>query len=674
MKFLQTIISKVTFGFALVLAFVIAITFVAISNQQNASKEFESLSSEVIPLLQQVYQLQSTLQNINKAVTQHAANENSDKLATYTQQFDQFTEQYTATLEQIRRNALVDDALLSALEASDASAQISIALGKEHMDSHKRKLKLNLDFNEIYNDINSKWLSFNGELKIVDLTLGRVKSEENPNAISIETATRLITEKLSLSRASSGAIVGVQNLDTLEITMSNLVRNAKQIAENMEILETQQSFLFRKLGKFVALSNEVIEGENSMFQMYLKLQKAKNNDSDLLSNLAESVNTTLSGQEFLIDQVANKTNTTTARVKKNSENALMVQFIVAGLSLVLGIVVVFSVVRSIKKPLKTIISTLRKVSKGDLTSSVDVLSNDEFGQISSGVNALISHIRSVIGEITENAAHIETLVSNVTANTKSSLSRLQTQKDKSVDIVNATGSLADASEGISSNSSSTLIDVRDVSNVALDGQTNVQSSYQFIKQLVSDISETNEVITGLKLESNNISQIVTTIQGIAEQTNLLALNAAIEAARAGEQGRGFAVVADEVRNLASKTQSATEEIYQTIDSFQTQTHTVASTMSENLLKINDLLENFEATNSAMTLIMESLVRITQMSESIDAQTSEQRATVEQVKVEIQDIANIADSVFINAGKNVTSFETLNSLVEKQHNSISRFKI
>ncbi|MFQ3229225.1 methyl-accepting chemotaxis protein [Reinekea sp.] len=674
MQFLQTIISKVTFGFALVLTFVIAITIVAINNQQNASKEFESLSNEVIPLLQQVYQLQSTLQNINKAVTQHAANENPEKLEIYTVQFEQFTTQYTAISEKIRQNSLLDEALSAALEASDTLAQESIALGKEHMDSHKSKLKLNQDFNEIYNDVNSRWLSFNGELKIVDLTLGRLKSENDPDVISIETATRLITEKLTLSRASTGAVVGVQDLGTLEITMSNLARNANLIAENMAVLESQQSFLFRKLGKFVSLSNEVIDGENSMFQLYLKLQKAKNNDSDLLSKLAESVNTTLSEQVLLIDQVANKTNITTARVKANNENALLVQFIVAGLSLLLGIGVVYSVVRSIKKPLKTIISTLGKVSKGDLTSSAEVLSNDEFGQISSGVNALIANIRSVIGDITENAAHIETLVSNVTTNTKGSLARLQTQKDKSVDIVNATGSLADASEGISSNSSSTLIDVRDVSNVALEGQTNVQSSYQFIKQLVSDLSQTNDVITGLKLESDNISQIVTTIQGIAEQTNLLALNAAIEAARAGEQGRGFAVVADEVRNLASKTQTATEEVYQTIDNFQAQTNTVANTMSDNLLKINDLLENFEATNSAMTLIMESLVRITQMSESIDAQTSEQRATVEQVKIEIQEIANIADSVFNNAGKNVTSFEALNNLIDKQHDSISRFKI
>ncbi|MDN3647736.1 methyl-accepting chemotaxis protein [Reinekea marina] len=674
MRVLQTIISKVTFGFALVLAFVIAITLVAINNQRTASNEFESLSNEVIPLLQQVYQLQSTIQNINKAVTQHAAVEDAEQLDAFTTQYERFSAQYAQVLEQIQNNRLIDEPLMTALQRSDESAQVSITLGKQHMDSHKRKLKLSADFNALYNEINSQWLAYNGDLKIVDLTIGRMKSEGNPNATSIETAARLVTEKLSLSRASAGAIVGVQSTDTLEITLNNLTRNAKLIQDSMAKLETEQSFLFRKLGKYVDLSNKIIDGDESMFSLYIKLQQAKNNDSTLLADLATSVNTTLTEQQALIDQVTENTNLTTARVQKSSQNALLVQFFVAGLSLLLGALVVYSVVRSIKKPLKTIISTLRKVSDGDLTSTAQVASKDEFGQISEGVNTLITNIRNVIGEIIENATQIENLVSNVTNTTKGSLTRLQVQKDKSEGIVQATGRLADASEGINSNSSATLTDVREVSEVATQGQSNVDTSYQFIKKLVSDITKTNDVMGELKQESNNISQIVTTIQAIAEQTNLLALNAAIEAARAGEQGRGFAVVADEVRSLASKTQAATEEIYNTIEGFQNQTNTAANTMSHNLLQINDLLENFEATNKAMSLIMESLVRITHMSESIDAQTSEQQATVDDVKLEIQEIASIADSVFNNAGKNVNSFEALNELVEKQHASISRFKI
>jgi methyl-accepting chemotaxis protein len=674
MKVFRTLIGKVTIGFIVVFILMIGTTYVAVNNQQKIGSEFQTLSGDVLPLLQLAYDMQGHIQNANKAVSQHAATEDIELLLSFVEEYELSKTSYLSSYEKILAALPENSPLRAQLLAGDELAKQSLALGEEHLKTHNAILNVTLLFNQTYQDTNSQWLQYDKDMQLVELTINRFKNEENPNATQIEIDGRTVMEKLRIFRSTSSAVVGITNMDTLDITIANVKRNVEGLAKNMSSLEANANFIHRKVKKYYELSQGLTGNETALLDLYLNMNMNEAAGSQLLGEMALVVNETLMVQQMLIDEVAAITTATAGVVSETNEKAFVTLLGVLLFSLVLGVIIVLSVLRSIRKPLRSITSVLDKVANGDLSKTVVITSKDEFGVIAQGLNGLIEHLREIIQDISQNAVYIEQVTERVSNSTKNSLGKLQEQKEKSNTIVEATRELSESSSQISEGASSTLNEVNDVNGAATQSKANVQSSLDYVGQLVTGLNSAGDVINNLQKESENISQILTVIQGIAEQTNLLALNAAIEAARAGEQGRGFAVVADEVRNLASKTQSSTEEIYAMIDSFQKQSNAAASTMKDNLERVSTLVENSNVTDQSVQNILDSLSRITSMSEDIDLQTTAQRQTVNSVSSDIQAIAEIADAILGNASGNAEAFKELNLLVEKQSQSVSTFRL
>ena len=583
-------------------------------------------------------------------------------------------DQYQTTLGEVQARLNRNSALASELNEADKFAQQSLQLGAQHLQIHNQILTLSEQFSNSYQNTSNRWLSFNADMRTVNNVIKIAAQDGDPNAQQIEANARPIMEKLVLIRNMSAAVAGIKQPETLEFTINNLQRNADIIAGNLANLKDTSRFLHRKLGPYVELAQSLSGSPDALFDLSVRLNKANAESKLVLNQLGIAVNSSLMLQDRLIENVVSQKKQSAQQVEVTNDKAIAALLGVLVVSLVLGCLIIWNILHAIRTPLKSISGVLQRISDGDLSQQVVVKHNVEFGQIGAGLNGLIGQQREIIRDISDNAGIIEKMTARVSQTTNNSLTKLQEQKDKSQTIVAATKSLTESSEHISKEASETLNDVEDVNQAAGQSKDNVQSSQQSVQELVTGLNSAGNVINSLQQESENISQILTTIQGIAEQTNLLALNAAIEAARAGEQGRGFAVVADEVRSLASKTQSSTKEIYSMIESLQTQANAATNTMEQNLRRIASLADNATVTDQSVETILESLTAIHSKSETIDSQTTEQRQTVNDVAQEIISIALIADEIFANASKNAESFTELSALVQRQSHSVSLFRL
>ncbi len=668
-----TVIMKTALGFGLILALMIGISVTALTNQSSVGRLFRITTSEVVPEMQEAYRLVIAIQNANKAVSQHAAVTDPALLEQYEQDFAAASDAVATTHQNLSEQLAGQPRLSAPLETAYTQAGQALALGQQHLATRREVLDSRQAFLQEYQSQGSRWLTFANDMKIVDRVLENLATSTDRVASQVGGDAKYILDRIALIRSGVTGIGGLESAQAVEGVQANLSGELERVDTRLERLASSNEIVHRYLSTYVELLRTAVMGENGTVPLYLKSIQAAENSADLLARLADTVNQSVQELSVLTQALSDEGLRLAEEVEDANTQSTFTVVGVLGASLVVALAIMFSLIRSIRQPLKTITALLAAVSDGDLSKKMTIKSNDEFSQIGRGINELIDHTKDIIVDIKKTATEVESVAVQVTQTTKSSSEKLLLQKDQSASIATAVSEMTSSASEISENASNTLSQVKEVNGSASEGQKNMRNSNEVIKQLVDDLNHASEVVNNLQQESDNISQILNVIQGIAEQTNLLALNAAIEAARAGEQGRGFAVVADEVRSLASKTQSSTEEIYEMIDRLQTRANNAVGLMTKNLERVEQLVSSAEDTDHSIQTILASLQHINDMSQHIAEGTSSQQATAEEVSRSIQEIAEISDTIYSNATMNVKTFERLNELVEHQNESVSRFR-
>ncbi|MDH5545762.1 MAG: methyl-accepting chemotaxis protein [Gammaproteobacteria bacterium] len=259
-------------------------------------------------------------------------------------------------------------------------------------------------------------------------------------------------------------------------------------------------------------------------------------------------------------------------------------FVVSLLIFALATGVAFYMVKNISRPLRNVNRMLGEISqgRGDLTRRLPVESNDEFGAFATNFNTFIEHIQHLVKSVKETVVDLSASSSHLSDIASSAKNSVDLQHSQSAAVTQAISDMSRMAGEIDQNATSTASFTRDANEQACQGREALSASIEAIKTLATNMEHSGQVIENLRVSSENIGAMLEVIKAIAEQTNLLALNAAIEAARAGEQGRGFAVVADEVRSLAQRTQESTREIEEVVSNIQSGTQEAVNVMSVNL--------------------------------------------------------------------------------------------
>ena len=395
-----------------------------------------------------------------------------------------------------------------------------------------------------------------------------------------------------------------------------------------------------------------------------KLAEAIEQEEDKLINQTES----------LLHDVETFTEEAGHRAAEHEHAAITTLMALAALSLLVGISVSWLLSKNITKRVSYSVEQLQTIASGNLTNELEVSGRDEIGKLQQSMLSMQQRLRDMIRQITDTTTQLSTTADEVATITTQTNDNIQQQQSETEQITTAMTQMSATVGEVTLNIGATSDAASDANFQVKNGQEMVTNARNGVNKLGEQIETNATLIAELEQNSENIDSVLEVIKSIAEQTNLLALNAAIEAARAGEQGRGFAVVADEVRTLAGRTQDSTSEINQMIEILQTNSATAVEAMEISRQQASAVVEQAQSADTALQAIATSVAQIDQMSSQIATAAEEQSSVTEEMSRNIDHINSMATQNASGSQQTSAAGEELSRMATSLQQMVAAFRV
>lgn len=497
---------------------------------------------------------------------------------------------------------------------------------------------------------------------------------------SIRYASQMHVALLDARRAQLAMVIALANNDSSDITRRNdsvteaKGRFAKAVADygrlTFNATDEEQTY--------AALQPAGAAYFSAHDQLY---QAVMQNDSARIGEYRDGLTRTTLEQATKLTMTLREINDRigVAMEKSNDQayqSAKQLSVAIGLVTLIFVVLVAWYLTQQIKQPVNKLLELVGKVAAGDLAAHLDLkwFNNDELGKLAKGFGEMQGNLRNLVSEVSGSVVQLSSASEEISAVARQSASNMNNQQHELNQLATAMNEMQATVQEVSRNTSDAASAATQVSSSAELGANTVNDSIKRIEQVAGAIESTAVVIRQLGDDSRNIGMVLEVIRGIAEQTNLLALNAAIEAARAGEQGRGFAVVADEVRTLAKRTQDSTSQINTIIAELQQRAEQAGTTMQQSQEMMNSTVSTAREAGLSISEISNSVESISHMNIQIATATEEQGAVSEELNRNVVNISHASEEVAAGATQMAQACNDLNHLANQLQEMVRRFRV
>ncbi|HHJ14101.1 MAG TPA: methyl-accepting chemotaxis protein [Gammaproteobacteria bacterium] len=488
------------------------------------------------------------------------------------------------------------------------------------------------------------------------------------------TLERIDANRVRLDKIKEGLNAAVSSAETDQVEETDAIAE-KMRATFQEIsdLDAEVAPGITKLSKlFDAYYSAARELTLGMIEGTLEADKIKS-AADGMREKLEKLETTLghfrdAGYTRFTDSIraADETSQQALRI------GLLISLVVIALVGGIGFFISSLVTRNIRRVTDSLEDMAR--GEGDLTVRLPESGHDEIGQLVTNFNTFVGKMQGLIGEIVASIAQLASAAEEMSAISAESNNNVATQQAETEQVATAMNEMTATVQEVARNATQTSAAAHEASGEAVNGRKVVEETIASINTLAGEVEKAAETIQQLEHDSENIGSVLDVIRGISEQTNLLALNAAIEAARAGEQGRGFAVVADEVRTLASRTQESTLEIQNMIESLQAGAAQAVTVMEQGRNQAQVSVANAARAGESLQAITESVTRISDMNTQIASAAEEQSAVTGEIDRNIANIRQLGDQTTQGAKQTAASSQEMAQLAGQLQQLVGQFRV
>ncbi|MEI8615457.1 methyl-accepting chemotaxis protein [Shewanella sp. PP-He15 brown] len=671
-----TIKQKIIFSFSAIGALLIAgssFFYYSLSQVQTAYQNIETLA---VPVQKQSNSLQLVLLKMSRLATLAHSQQDTAALTKSQQAFTALQKKYQSIENELTERVADQSKMQTSLHEAQARYQAYLQQSQAMFSAKLANEQAKQQYQQLFQRFNDA--KTNASNAMIDLET--LSIPDNPTLLEeiVGTGTR-IDDMLYTLTNTMGELIHTQSLEVIQshqqdvsILLGNLTTNftfLKQQTDGLDTLGLLQTFeqqyaiintLLAAPAELYKTQEAVVEAQLQAEQHYLDADKEFN-----ANNLALDKLITLADRRFSSLQT----------IASNAiEQGQTLAIVLALVFIVMVSFISFFTSKAMLNPLALVNGALASIARGDLSKRIHKRHDDEFGALIDNMNTLSDDLAKLLTNISQNAHSLDSSATQ----TNEQGQRIANAATAQISRVDETKALAEqmftSSNLVTEQASESAKQISQASKYGNQVKQIADDNRNKIAELSARLSSSVEVMSRLSIQSDNIGSILTTISSIAEQTNLLALNAAIEAARAGEHGRGFAVVADEVRSLASRTQAATAEIQTMITALQKETSTAASAITTGQNQANECVGQSQTLQDAIAHIESTLHTLNDMSLEITHAAHEQLDYSQRIESSMSEAAQAAEQ---NANEAMDMAKRSNEVTTLAHSltsSVERFKL